>query len=341
MSVEPSPEVQSALQLVRRGRFSDAKTLLQQFSKEAVSRRKKDVFANAILADALQRTGFNEEAESIAKASLGLRDGRPELNARFHLVLGNLFRERGDVAAATEHLQIAATLAISDQEFLCWAHLRLLGSVAELNGWQTALARVDEVRRILTRFGDARPFAALHLWHVETDTMVGALDNARRHLNIAESSLSKIDDAWLHGYLAINSSVLHYYSADVSEARRWAEVAIDCARESGHRTTRRAAYANLGYFEFARGQLAKAEEYFDVALQCCERGSANEIAILDNIAETKLERGDLDGCRLILSQLEALGAPSNDAKRQQYNAWALQTRIRLYLREGRKTEAEI
>ena len=41
----------------------------------------------------------------------------------------------------------------------------------------------------------------------------------------------------------------------------------------------------------------------------------------------------------VTPQLEALGAPSNDAKRQQYNAWALQTRIRLYLREGRKTEA--
>ena len=176
------------------------------------------------------------------------------------------------------------------------------------------MARVDEVKRILTRCGDARCFAALHLWHVETDTMVGALESARRHLNIAESLLCETDDVWLRGYLAINSSVLNYYSADVSEARRWAEAAIVCARDSGHRTTRRAAYTNLGYFEFASGELAKAEEYFEVALQSCEHGSASEIAILDNIAETKLERGDLEGCRSILSQLESLAAHSIDAE---------------------------
>ena len=60
--------------------------------------------------------------------------------------------------------------------------------------------------------------------------MVGALESARRHLNIAESLLCETDDVWLRGYLAINSSVLNYYSADVSEARRWAEAAIVCAQ---------------------------------------------------------------------------------------------------------------
>jgi hypothetical protein len=66
MLIEPPPEVQSALQLFRRGRFSDTVALLQQPSRPLP--RRKDLFANAILADALQRTGANREAESIADA---------------------------------------------------------------------------------------------------------------------------------------------------------------------------------------------------------------------------------------------------------------------------------
>ncbi len=76
------------------------------------------------------------------------------------------------------------------------------------------------------------------------------------------------------------------------------------------RTTNRAAHANLGYFEFAVGHFSRAEEYFHTALECCERGSANQIAILDNIAESKLQRGDLEGCRLVLSQLDELASQS-------------------------------
>ncbi len=317
MSVEPSPEVQSALQLLRRGRFIGALALLEHYPKAGSSQRRKDAFAIAIVADLLQRTGRNDEAEHLALSTLRTANIGADISVRLHFVLGNVLRERGDIANAIKHLQTAIAQPATDQEFLCWVHLRFLAAVAELNGRHAALARLDEVKRVLTKFGDPRPFSALHLWQVETDTMVGALDSARHHLHIAESLLSKVDDVWLHGYLAINSSVLHYYSANVMAARQAAEVAITYAKESGHRTTRRAAYANLGYFEFTCGQLVKAEDYFQDALRCCEQGTANEIAVLDNIAETKLERGDLNGCRSVLSRLEALAATNNDAQRRQ------------------------
>jgi DNA-binding NtrC family response regulator/tetratricopeptide (TPR) repeat protein len=335
MVLEPSPQVQSALQLLRRGRFAEIVTVLQQSHHKP----SKDPLLLAILADALQRVGQNDGAESIARSNMRRSDERLDLSARFHFVLGNVLRERGDIANATQHFQTAATLSTSNPELSCWVHLRLLAAVAEMSGWPTAIARVDEVKRILTRYGDPRPFAALHLWHVETDTMAGALQNARRHLTIAESLLTNIDDLWLHGYLAVNSSVLLYYSADVTEALRWAQRAITCAQESGHRTTRRAAYANIGYFEFSRGEFGKAQEHFEMALQSCEHGSASEIAILDNIAETQLERGDLEGCRSLLSRLEQLAADTGDTKKQQYKLWGLQTKIKLLLREGRQVEA--
>ena len=215
-----------------------------------------------------------------------------------------------------------------------------MAAIGELSGREAAMARLEEVKRTLTRSGNARPFAALHLWFVETDTMKGDLHSAQRHLKTANSLLLQVDDVWLRGFLAINSSVVYFYHAEIEEARRWAETAILCARESGHRTTIRAAHANLGYFEFSTGNLSSAEDHFQVALESCEAGSVNEIAILDNIAETKLQRGDLEGCRVALTKLEALTAHNVDANRRHYSAWALQTKVRLMLREGRIAEAK-
>jgi DNA-binding NtrC family response regulator/tetratricopeptide (TPR) repeat protein len=339
MFFEPPPEVLSALQLIRRGRFTETVETLENFSGSLNSPRKKNFLAIALLADALNRVGRNANAELLAVRNL--HKCEPEVSARLHLVLGNVLRERGNIAQAVEHFQIAVDLSVAEQELSCWTQLRLMAAIAELNGREAANARIEQVKQTLTKFGDARPFAALHLWFVENDTMRGDVESARKHLKTADSLLAEIDDVWLHGYLAINSSVVHYHRADIAEARRWAEKAIACSRVSGHRTTKRAAHTNLGYFELAVGQFCEAEEYFQKALECCESGSANEIAILNNIAETKMQRDDLDGCRLILSKLDELAGDNKDVNRRHYNAWTLQTKVRLMLREGRSSEARI
>ena len=336
MLPQSSADINAALDLIRCGRFSQSAETLQRLRGGINGHKKRHPLVEVLLADCLQRTGHNSEAEAIVARSLQTAS---EYSARLHLVLGNALRSRGNLSKAIEHIQIAVASANSDQETCCWAQLRLMAAIGELNGREAAIARLEEVNKTLARHGDARPFAALHLWFVETDTMRGDLDSAQRHLTTANSLLSQVDDVWLRGYLAINSSVVHYYHAEIDEARRWAEAAIVLARESGHRTTKRAAYANLGYFDYSVGQFASAEEHFQIALECCERGSANEIAILHNIAETKLQRGELDACKIVLTQLDALAGNRSDASRRHYSAWALQTKVRLMLREGRKSEA--
>ncbi len=324
---------------MRSGRFFDAVATLEDARARRRVAQRSDLLEQAVLADALQRVGRNEHAQEIALRNLQSVKQSPHLAARYHFVLGNIDRERGHVTTAIEHLQMAANLAGSDLELACWSQLRLMLFIAELNGPQTALARLDEVKRALTRFGDARPFAALHLWLVEAESICGNLDNARRHLKIADSLLSNVEDIWLRGYMAINSCALNIYSADTAEAQRWAEEAISYARKSGHRPTLLAAHANLGNIEFLLGQLSKAEKCFQVALGCCERGSVNEIAILDNIAQIKLQLGNLDECWSVISRLEELIGGNDYAKRRHYNSYALLTKIRLLLREGRKEEA--
>jgi tetratricopeptide (TPR) repeat protein len=277
MPPELRPELQTALDLFRRGRFSDTVEKLSRLVERGRPVRRHDVPTEALLADALQLIGRNRDAQAIASRRL---HETSDNHARFHLVLGNVCRARGQISRAIEHLQMAAA-ALPDPELSCWVQLRLMAAIGEMSGREAAITRLDDVTRTLTKYGDARPFAALHLWFVETDTMRGDLQSARRHLKTADSLLSQVDDVWLRGYLAINSSVVYYYHAEIEDARKWAETAITCARESGHRTTKRAAYANLGYFEFATGEFLKAEEHFQIALESCEQGSVNEIAILE------------------------------------------------------------
>jgi tetratricopeptide (TPR) repeat protein len=300
--------------------------------------RSGDGLGEALLADVLQRVGQNRPAEEIALRNLRRLSQSSPLYARYHFVLGNVERDRGNTATAINHLQIAAGFS-DDLELSCWTQLRLIGAIAEVSGVLTAIARLDEIRRTLTRLGDARPFATLHLWLVEAESTRGNLEIAWRNLRTAETLLSRVDDVWLQGYLAVNRSALHYYSGEIHEAQEWAQAAIAHANESGHRTTRRAAHVNLGNIQFSQGQLSQAETCFQTALDCSERASVSEIIILENIAQIKLHRQDLQACRNVLFKLEQLTDSCRDAKRAHYNRWALQTKIRLLLHEGKSAEA--
>jgi DNA-binding NtrC family response regulator/tetratricopeptide (TPR) repeat protein len=340
MHLEPPPEALTALQLIRAGRFSEAVPVLQnRTTNHGQSLRKSHPLSLAVLADALQRVGENDRAEEIASGVLKTGSSDSQVKARCYFALGNVHRDRGNTTQAIEHLQIAASTASSDLELSCWTQLRLMVVVSELSGAPTAMGRIDEVRRTLTRFGDARPFAGLHLWLVEVECMHGNLTKAREHLKAAESLLSTVEDVWLKGYLAINSSAVHYYAAEIIEARHWAVIGAECAKTSGHRATLRAANANLGNIELSLGNDLQAEQCFEVALNCCEPGSVHHIAILDNIAQIRLHRGDLDGCRSLIALLDTLIEQNNYHKRRHYNACALHTKIRLLLREGNYAEA--
>jgi len=332
-------KVPTALGLIRAGRFSEAVTLLDRSAKGPDAPRRGTLVSEALLADALQRIGHNDRAESIASRHLHITSEGSE-SGRCHFVLGNVCRERGHLAKAIEHFQMSAAGAGSDSELGCWAQLRLIAAVAELSGIQAALGRLGDVRRTLARFGDTRPFVALHLWLAEIETTRGCLPNARRHLERAHSLLEQIEDVWLQGYLAINTSVVSYYCADIDDARRWADLAITCAEASGHRGTRCAANATLGHIEFSEGNLPKAGEYFEIALHCCDERSVSHLAILDSIAQLKLQREDLDGCRAILTQIEDLEMRGEYSKSRHYQLWALQTKIQLLLKEGRIEEAQ-
>ena len=120
MRTDRSAEIQAALQLIRTGRFSEAVEALRE-SWAGGTVGEANVLAQAILADALQRTGKNELAQAIASRCLDLHSAVPHVRARCHFVLGNVVRERGNVGGAIEHFQMVATDDGSSLELSCWA----------------------------------------------------------------------------------------------------------------------------------------------------------------------------------------------------------------------------
>src|SRR5215216_6788620 len=144
---DPSRDVHAALQLIRSGYFSDAVATLQRPEMSRHLASHADPLALAVLADALQRIGENDRAEAIAVRTLQTSSHPAQVNARCHFVLGNINRDRGITPRSIEHLQIAATLVGPDLELSAWIHLRLIVVLAELSGPQTAMARLDEVKR--------------------------------------------------------------------------------------------------------------------------------------------------------------------------------------------------
>jgi DNA-binding NtrC family response regulator/tetratricopeptide (TPR) repeat protein len=319
--------------LMRRGRFAEALEVLQTPSPASAV-----ASSSPWLADLLQRTGNNQEAKRIALQALKSAPSDDGSISRCYWVLGNVARELGNASGALHNFQMAAKHADNKSELSCWIQLRLMSTVANIGGSHSAMARLADVRRSLTRFGDARPFAALHLWLAEIDTRGGRLDGAVHHLEIARSLLGDADDVWLQGYLATNSFGVSYYSAQISDARKSADAALDFATISGHAAALRAAHANLGHIEFSLGRIPSALDFFERALRSSERGSPSYSAILDSIAQIRLHSGDLEECEALVKQLDELSEGAS-ATTSDHRAWALQTKLQLLLKQDRIVEA--
>src|SRR6266576_143639 len=121
MPREPfDPSVSLITTFMRRGRFTEALGLMQEQSASSVQ-----IARSSLLADLLQRTGSNQEAQCIALQ--GLKRSLPAADsARYHWTLGNVARELGNASNALRHFQMAEKLEDDKSELSCWIQLRLM-----------------------------------------------------------------------------------------------------------------------------------------------------------------------------------------------------------------------
>ena len=103
--------------------------------------------------------------------------------------------------------------------------------------------------------------------------------------------------------------------------------------KSGHKPTQRAALANLGHLELARGNLERADSYLHQALKTAQPGGHSESGILDGIAQVYLAKSDLSLCEKTLERI--LGAGANEGSPSYYALWSQITKTRLLMARRR------
>src|SRR5580700_4005660 len=132
---------------MKHGRFLEAIAYLQQHSPprhDPLHERHR-----VLLADALQLTGSNEEAERLSRALVG-KPGTASLTlATCHTILGNISRDRGNAADCVQHFEKALALArtAQDRDATSSVSLRLMAHAAEGDGPDIAAGMVPDVRR--------------------------------------------------------------------------------------------------------------------------------------------------------------------------------------------------
>jgi DNA-binding NtrC family response regulator len=319
---------------MKRGRFLEAIAHLQSPSFQYHT--PKNEFSQALLADALQLTGDNERAERLINDLGKARGTTPSALARCHITLGAIFRERGNLADAILHFRKALTFAETahDKEQECWASLRLMAAAGEKEGAETAISMLPDIRRKVTMLGDPIVLTTLHLWVAEFESKRGLLLSARRHIQAARSILREHRNSWLDGSAAIDDFCVAFLHSDIEEAFSFASDALAAAAISGHAATKMAACTNLAHIHLTFREFQKSCDYFNEALSCCQRGGANEIAILDGLAQLDLARGKFEQAEQFLDKIERI-AQGSSIQPNYYYAWSFRTRLQLLKKQGR------
>lgn len=320
--------------LMKRGRFLEALAYLQHYSPP-----RHDPFHEkhqVLLADALQLTGHNEEAERLSHDLIGKRGAASLTLATCHAILGNISRDRGNTAVCSQHFEKALTFARAtrDRDVTASVSLQLMSHAAEDSGTDIATGMMPEVRRQITQSGDPVALASLHLLLAKLEGKRGLTFTARRHLHAGKSILRKHENVWLEGSAEIDEACLAFLASDIDAAFRHASSALRTAAVSGHAATHRAACANLAHIHLSRGEFKQAERYFSDALARCEQGGMHEIALLDGLAQLELARGEFERSEQFLDKIERR-AKGSSSRPNYYHAWSFRTRLELLKKQGR------
>lgn len=333
-----SSDLNAATTLMKSGRFGDALACLQKMVTSRFDRSYESY--QVLLADALQLTGNNHEAEKLATELIGMRETTVLTLVKSHIVLGNAYRDRGEVSEAIVHFKKALTFAekAGDREQACWASLRLMAAEDDRYGPEIAIGRLAEVRDRVIKLGDPVVLAALHLRVAEFESKRGLLDNARRHIQAGRTLLRTCNNVWLEGNAAIDDFCLSFLTADRDSALIQAAEALRFADVSGHTLTRMAACANLAHIHLALGHFEEAQHHFNEARSCCQPGATNDVAILDGLAQLALARGEFTRCENFLDEIHRIG--QRWIHPGYYQSWSFRTKLQLLIRQRRLKDAD-
>ena len=323
-------------QLARLGQFGEALKLLEAGQVH----KTRETAVQTLKGELLERVGRHAQSLSTITAVMKSRGVTTAERGACEYTLGRLRLEEGSAEEAVAHLRRAASLAIEaeDLERLCRTQLLLLLAVTDASAPELAEARIAETRANVAKLGDPHLVATLHLYVGELEAKRGFLDNALRHIALAQGLLGVAPNVWLEAVAENNSSGICLLRADIELAQEHALKGRELSERSSVASARCASLANLGNVFQARGDFEQAAQWYERALAAFPSMSSRNSGTLDGLARIRLAQGKLDECAQILEQIDSSIYTRKDQTAYGYR-YAAFTRTQLKERQNLLTEA--
>jgi DNA-binding NtrC family response regulator len=235
-------------------------------------------------------------------------------------------------------LQLARTS--NDSVQVAWSAVQLFRLAAETQPREGLAALLSDVRRHVTRAGDAHAVAYMHDAIALMEASAGALTEARRHHHICISILGRHPNAWLQQVALISAACLDHRECKYNDAighlaraRRLTPITganlepiLDC--NEGH------ALAALGRFDLAMRKLSSAAETPSALLA---------FGALEGLARVYLATNRPRDCEDVLKRIEVLSREGRNVRAAFGTRWICVTEVKLLLQKGlwRDAVAEI
>jgi DNA-binding NtrC family response regulator/tetratricopeptide (TPR) repeat protein len=198
---------------------------------------------------------------------------------------------------------------------------------------------LPDVRRFVGRAGLPQVTAYLHNCVGVLEGQTGRLDEARRHLDIAESLLRLAPNLWLAGSVQLNRGSLEGARCEFERALNHFQAAKEIAKQSGHQHNAVAAAGSLGHVQVLLGQFEKAKHTLEGVLNNTRALTSLKLGTADAIAKLHLALGELDRCDQALHVIENQVQQHPEIASSFHARWAAIARARLLIKQRVPEEA--
>jgi DNA-binding NtrC family response regulator/tetratricopeptide (TPR) repeat protein len=308
----------------------------QEKERQALEPRHRVIVANAL--------AFGPDIESARRlAEMDCYPPTPSaVRSQAESVFAYTSWRLGEIDAAVHHAQCALRLAqeAAQPERIAWAHLHLFRFLIARDPVTKVLAALPEVRSVVARAGTGPATACLHTYVAVLEGHMGRMDEARRHLDIADSILQASPNLYVRGSaLESRGCMLCVLNRDFNKAVNYLRAAKQASQKSGHLYTSIASDTNLGHIQLLVGDFSTAQATFSRLLHHPAASLLTKLAAAGGLARVHLALNQVDQCE------RALRIISESIERDERIAafyhvrWEAVTEARLFLKRGQSGEA--
>jgi len=316
--------------LFRLGRFKEILATIEKRPDQAFTSEQL-----LMIAEVMTRTRQLDRAKRIA-IDLLQRPLQSALRARCEMILGLVARESGLFHEGLHKLQTSARIAKEAGDIRGAARsllmaLRMISENQPVRGVESILA---DLRALTTRAGDPHVTALLHESVAKHEAQVGNLDEARRHLRIANRLLESYPNAWLEQLCALNGFCIEFLNSDLQRADEHLKRASKLAEVTG--ALEPVIANNFGHLQIRLGKLSKAE----ATLKKLASQSVGQVlyGTREGLGQLYLAAERLEECEQVLDSLAELEETPGLTPSFLFRS-SLITKLRLLIRQSKWKDA--